>query len=320
MTELSLVELMEARVRRYRVWHRTAYTYGKPVQDSVGQFHLVPRGLPWQEVTEASVQVDPAPGDIAPDTDAFGNAATYFHLTDPHEALTITASSVVAVEAPAYDADALARPWEQARPMLNTHLPEAWRAVEYALESPRVRHEPEAAAYGAVSLTPGRPIGEAATDLMQRIYRDFDYDKTATTVTSTVADAMRARAGSVRTSRTWRSRACARTGRRALRLGLPGDAAAARQGAGVRRRCVACLAGRLATRHRPVARDRPDERPVGERPLRHGGVGPRLRRRRAGAASSSPRRRTRRCASRSTWLRSARRRPLPPPPAATGIA
>jgi transglutaminase-like putative cysteine protease len=121
MTELSLVELMEARVRRYRVWHRTAYTYGKPVQDSVGQFHLVPRGLPWQEVTEASVQVDPAPGDIAPDTDAFGNAATYFHLTDPHEALTITASSVVAVEAPAYDADALARPWEQVRPMLNTH-------------------------------------------------------------------------------------------------------------------------------------------------------------------------------------------------------
>ena len=27
---------------------------------------------------------------------------------------------------------------------------------------------------------------------MQRIFRDFDYDKTATTVTSTVADAMRA--------------------------------------------------------------------------------------------------------------------------------
>lgn len=30
---------------------------------------------------------------------------------------------------------------------------------------------------------------------MRRIFRDFDYDKTATTVTSTVADAMQARAG-----------------------------------------------------------------------------------------------------------------------------
>nr|WP_281385757.1 transglutaminase family protein [Microbacterium marinum] len=44
-------------------------------------------------------------------------------------------------------------------------------------------------------MTPGRRIGEAATDLMRRIFRDFDYDKTATTVTSTVADALEARAG-----------------------------------------------------------------------------------------------------------------------------
>ena len=182
-------------MRSYRVWHRTAYTYSKPVQDSVGQFHLVARDLPWQRVTASAVELDPVPGDIAPDVDAFGNAATFFHLTDPHEALTITATSDVTVEDPAYDPDALARPWEDARPILHPETPGAWRAVEYALESPRVRHVPEAAEYGAVSLTPGRPIGEAATDLMRRIFRDFDYDKTATTVTSTVADAMAARAG-----------------------------------------------------------------------------------------------------------------------------
>ena len=182
-------------MRSYRVWHRTAYTYSKPVQDSVGQFHLVARDLPWQRVTASAVELDPAPGDIAPDVDAFGNAATFFHLTDPHDALTITATSEVTVEDPAYDPDALARPWEDARPILHPETPGAWRAVEYALESPRVRHVPEAAEYGAVSLTPGRPIGEAATDLMRRIFRDFDYDKTATTVTSTVADAMAARAG-----------------------------------------------------------------------------------------------------------------------------
>lgn len=182
-------------MRSYRVWHRTAYTYSKPVQDSVGQFHLVARDLPWQRVSASAVELDPVPGDIAPDVDAFGNAATFFHLTDPHDALTITATSEVTVEDPAYDPDALARPWEDARPILHPETPGAWRAVEYALESPRVRHVPAAAEYGAVSLTPGRPIGEAATDLMQRIFRDFHYDKTATTVTSSVADAMAARAG-----------------------------------------------------------------------------------------------------------------------------
>ncbi len=182
-------------MKSYRVWHRTAYTYSKPVQDSVGQFHLVARDLPWQRVSASAVELDPVPGDIAPDVDAFGNAATFFHLTEPHDALTITATSDVTVEDPAYDPDALARPWEDARPILHPETPGAWRAVEYALESPRVRHVPAAAEYGAVSLTPGRPIREAATDLMQRIFRDFDYDKTATTVTSSVADAMAARAG-----------------------------------------------------------------------------------------------------------------------------
>lgn len=180
---------------RYRVWHRTAYTYSKPVQDSVGQFHLVPRQLPWQQVEASGVVVEPAPGDIAGDVDYFGNASTYFHLTDPHAELTITASSDVTVEMPVYDEAALAQPWERARPLAHPDLPGAWRATEYALESARVRHVPEAAEYGAASLTPGRPLGEAVTDLMQRIFRDFDYDKTATTVTSTVADAMRKRAG-----------------------------------------------------------------------------------------------------------------------------
>lgn len=182
-------------MRRYRVWHRTAYTYAKPVQDSVGQFHLVPRDLPWQRVSDADVTVDPLPGDLAPDVDYFGNASTYFHVTEPHAALTIVASSVVEVDKPEYDPDALALPWERARPLEHPETPEAWRAAEYALESPRARHDADAAAYGAVSLTPGRPLGEAVTDLMQRIFRDFDYDATATTVTSTVADAMRARAG-----------------------------------------------------------------------------------------------------------------------------
>lgn len=182
-------------MKQYRVWHRTAYTYSAPVQDSVGLFHLAPRTLPWQEVTASAVVVAPHPEDLSPDPDYFGNNTTYFHLTTPHDALTIECTSEVTVRMPEYDVAALARPWELARPLAHPELPGAWQAAEFAIESPRVRHVAEATAYGAESLTPGRPIGEAATELMQRIYRDFHYDSTATTVTSTVADAMDKRAG-----------------------------------------------------------------------------------------------------------------------------
>jgi transglutaminase-like putative cysteine protease len=182
-------------VKHYRVWHRTAYAYSKPVQDSVGLFHLVPRSLGWQEVTASDVTVSPAPGDMSVSVDYFGNSSTYFHLTEAHAELSIEASSDVRVDMPVYDPEALARPWEDARPLLYPDAAHAWHATEYALESARARHDPAATSYAAESLTPGRPVGEAVTDLMQRIHRDFAYDKTATTVTSTVADAMRKRAG-----------------------------------------------------------------------------------------------------------------------------
>ncbi len=180
---------------RYRVWHRTTYTYSDQVEDGVGLFHLVPRDLPWQRVHDHAVTVQPPPGDIDPDVDYFGNAATYFHLTQPHGTLVIEAAGDIEVQAPVYDEQALAQPWEQARPLHHPEAPGAWRAVEYALESPRAAHVAEATEYAAASLTPGRPLGEAATDLMRRIHADFTYDSTATTVTSTVSDVLRARAG-----------------------------------------------------------------------------------------------------------------------------
>lgn len=182
-------------MKQYRVWHRTAYTYSGPVEDSVGQFHLTPRELAGQQVRDAAVVVSPDPGDLRREYDYFGNWSTYFHVTDPHEALSIESSSEVTVTAPEYDPDALALPWELARPLRHPDRTGAWRAAEFAMPSPRVAQSAATAAYGAVSLEPGRPIGEAATDLMHRIYTDFDYDSTATTVTSTVGDALEKRAG-----------------------------------------------------------------------------------------------------------------------------
>lgn len=180
---------------KYRLSHRTEYTYDKPVRNSLGVHHLRPRVLPWQDVDGHTVSLEPVPADIAPDVDYYGNSVTYFHVLEPHRNLVITASSDVTVERPVYDADALAQPWETARPLAPGTDAAGWAAVEFALESPRVAHIPAAASYGAQSLEPGRPLGEAVTDLMQRIHRDFDYDTKATTVTSTVADAMRTRAG-----------------------------------------------------------------------------------------------------------------------------
>ncbi|MFT4306409.1 MAG: transglutaminase family protein, partial [Microbacterium sp.] len=104
-------------------------------------------------------------------------------------------STEVEVVPPAYDPGALAEPWESARPLAHPDTRGAWSAAEFALASPKAQQVPGATDYAAASLLPGRPIGEAVTDLMHRIKADFDYDSTATTVTSTVPEVLAKRAG-----------------------------------------------------------------------------------------------------------------------------
>jgi transglutaminase-like putative cysteine protease len=180
---------------RYRVTHATTYSYDDDVSDSLGIAHLVPRALPFQQVAEATVEVTPTPVDLSHDTDCYGNTATYFQVTQPHRRLVVAGRSEVEVSRPSYDDAALATPWERARPILERGVPHAWRAIDFALPSTAVEQVAQAHEYGAGSLRPGRPIGEAVTDLMHRIHADFRYDATATTVTSTVPETFRERAG-----------------------------------------------------------------------------------------------------------------------------
>lgn len=180
---------------KYRIWHRTRYTYDEPVTDSLGVGHLTPRPLPWQHVASHQVSVEPTPADFSQEPDYYGNLATYFQVTQPHTELAVVAHAEVESLTPVYDEDALRQPWESARPAGRRDHPESWQAIDFALASMHVELLAQAHDYAAASLTPGRPVGEAVTDLMHRIHADFTYEVGATSVTSTVAEVFADRAG-----------------------------------------------------------------------------------------------------------------------------
>jgi len=180
---------------RYRVRHLTTYSYDDEVTDSLGIAHLVPRELPWQRVASYDVATDPVSTDLSHDTDFYGNVATYFQVTEAHTRLVIEATSEVDVEAADVAPQSLEQPWDGARPLLFPATAGAWRATDFALPSVSADQLPEVAAYAAPSFASRRPIGDAVLDLMHRIHTDFDYDNTATTVTSTVAEVFKTRAG-----------------------------------------------------------------------------------------------------------------------------
>jgi transglutaminase-like putative cysteine protease len=168
----------------YRIEHRTTYTYDSDVTGSYGQFHLRPRDVDWQRCVAHEINVDPQPADLFRHLDLYGNTKSYFHVVRPHTTLTITAISVVEVERQDLDPDALAVPWERARPAHRSDQPDAWEATDFTFESPYVEIPPGIVEYAAKSFPSGRPIGEAATDLMHRVHDDFIY-KSGTTTTST---------------------------------------------------------------------------------------------------------------------------------------
>lgn len=180
---------------RYKISHRTTYSYDDDVSDSLGIAYLVPRELPWQQVLSTELVVSPAATDRSEDLDYYGNTATYFQVTERHKVLEILATSEVESQADEHSDEALAVPWEQARPGERSDVADAWKVHDLALPSPLADQTPDAHAYAAVSLTPGRPVGEAVVDLMHRIHADFAYDKTATTITTTIDDIFEKHAG-----------------------------------------------------------------------------------------------------------------------------
>ncbi|MGV9711154.1 transglutaminase family protein [Gordonia sp. NPDC003424] len=182
--------------RRYRVYHRTCYTYDDDVSSSYGRCYLTPRELPHQHVVDTEVRIEPQPDDWSTGVDVYGNSDSYFHVRTSHEELVVTATSVVDVDPP--DAGLLLSaaalgPWEWARPAgLGAAGAEA---MEFVLDLTPAEITPAVMAYARQVFTPARPLIEAITDLTSRIFHDFSYKSGSTAISTRVDTVMERRMG-----------------------------------------------------------------------------------------------------------------------------
>lgn len=180
--------------RHYRITHRTDYRYSDVVTNSYGRGHLAPRDTDAQQCLEHRLEIDPAPSDRTESVDGYGNRSTYFQVTEHHRELTVTGTSIVAVEPPPafrYGGGAAIRPWEEARPT----GPDGALAVEFTLDLADPEITDEVRAYAAPSFIPGRRLIDVLVDLNTRIHTDFTYRSGSTTVSTRVAEVLVAREG-----------------------------------------------------------------------------------------------------------------------------
>ena len=169
---------------RYRVVHKTDYTYAQPVALGHNETHLRPRSFESQRCLSHQLEIEPQPAVLSEREDFFGNRVSYFSIQHSHSRLSVTATSEVELqERIRPPADAASSSWEgTAARLARECTSEVLDARSYVLDSPLVSPSAEIARYAAVFFPPGRPLIEAVRELMERIHRDFVYDSGSTLV------------------------------------------------------------------------------------------------------------------------------------------
>jgi len=179
------------------VSHTTEYRYSTRVELAHHIAHLTPRGDDRQSLLQCELSIDPPPSELHSGIDAFGNTRSLFSIYAPHEHLRVQARSWLHVQERNAELDpGASAEWETVRDSLQyragtSYLP----ASEFVFASPYVPRDPELAQYASPCFEPGRPLVEAAIELMHRVYADFQYRPASTEISTPLLQAFRARTG-----------------------------------------------------------------------------------------------------------------------------
>jgi transglutaminase-like putative cysteine protease len=181
---------------RYSITHKTVYQYNAAVSVSHHLIRLKPRELSYQRPLHYELTADPAPALVDAYQDYFGNPVSFVTIEGPHRQLVVASRCEVEVTAKPSPALSATPPWESVRELCRGDVYNAaGEACEFSFPSPLIPLRPEFAQYAEPAFSAGRPLLEAAVDLMQRIHNDFKFDPEATTVATPLEQVFRQRRG-----------------------------------------------------------------------------------------------------------------------------
>ena len=179
----------------YTIGHRTTYAYEKPVGFARCVLRLTPASSRTQTLLDSMVRITPEPVSNIVGRGPFGERTQTIVIDRTHSELVIEANSRVDVEPPSEQLfDSVA--WEAVRiEAFGTREIGADGPAAFLYPTRRTPVVPDITDYARSSFVAGRPIIAAATDLMSRMYADFEYNSETTTVSTPTAEAFEARSG-----------------------------------------------------------------------------------------------------------------------------
>tara|TARA_R110000868_G_scaffold37111_10_gene131530 strand:- start:12205 stop:13029 length:825 start_codon:yes stop_codon:yes gene_type:complete len=162
---------------------------------------LRPRKSIGQELLEYNIEVDPMPAEISERIDFFGNYITRFAIQTEHKVLKVTTRSKISREYTQFhnsvNSDACKKiSLDDAHVALKSFDEETLEAKQYMLESIFIRRtNASIREYAGVSFKGNRSVFDAAYELMQRIYTDFQFISGFTSISTPINEVMKEKKG-----------------------------------------------------------------------------------------------------------------------------
>jgi transglutaminase-like putative cysteine protease len=180
----------------YNITHRTIYDYTAPVSVSHHVARLEPRATSSQVRESFGLKISPHPALRKTREDYFGNRLCFFSIQEVHNRLEVSTTSRVTVQAPKVSAPETSPAWEEVAELFRDPVsPEVVEPYQFIFDSPHIRVSFELAEYARQSFGKDTPLLVGTRDLTRRLFKDFKYDPTATTVATPLEDVWESRRG-----------------------------------------------------------------------------------------------------------------------------
>jgi len=185
----------------YKIIHSTNYEYDEGVTFCHNIAVLKPKSILGHNLMNYNLTISPTPSDFSERVDFFGNTITRFSIQKYHKNLNVTATSIVDKD---YTKSKNIEDYEAAKKitlletltLLKGTEDEVLDARQYQFESILINNiNQDIVAYAEKSFKPNRSVFEASYELMERIFKDFEFNTTFSNVATPISEVMKAKKG-----------------------------------------------------------------------------------------------------------------------------
>jgi len=183
------------------VIHTTSYKYVNSISYCHNLAILKPRTFKGQELLAYKLEISPNPTTFKENIDFFGNSVAHFSIEKQLKELMVTAKSKVKRSFKEQDNALISTicndiTLEKALLKLKAITPEIIDAKQFLLDSTFIKNiSPLFKEYASISFRKNRSVFEASNELMKRIFTDFKFDPSFSTVATPINEVMKAKKG-----------------------------------------------------------------------------------------------------------------------------